>query len=91
MDPGTKMGLGRTKNKSAHNLFKKNVCVGLVITNPTQLEQAQMDTICEIYRDLFVFPNRQNFVDCTVHKVLTWQLTIQVVQLYNDVVGTVSC
>jgi hypothetical protein len=26
----------------------------------------------------------QNFADCTVHTVLTWKLTIQVVRPYSD-------
>jgi hypothetical protein len=38
MDLGAKMGPGRPKNQSAQNLFKTDVCVGLVDTNPTQLE-----------------------------------------------------
>jgi hypothetical protein len=56
------MGPGRPKNQSAQNRFKMDVCVGLVDTNPTQLERAQTDIVCERYRDLFVFPNMQNFL-----------------------------
>jgi len=41
MDPGTKMEPGRLKNQSAQNLFKMDVSIGLVITNPTQLEMDQ--------------------------------------------------
>jgi hypothetical protein len=70
------MGPGRPKNQSAHNRFKTDVCVGLVITNPMQLEWAQTYTICEIYCVLFVLPNTQNFDDCAVRIVLMWQLTI---------------
>jgi hypothetical protein len=33
LDPRAKMGPGRPKHQSAHNLFKKDVCVGLVDTN----------------------------------------------------------
>jgi hypothetical protein len=74
------MGPGRPKNQNVHNLFKMDVCIGIVHTNPTQLEWAQKDTVCERYRDLFVFPNKQNFDDYavrTVRTVLTWQLTVQ--------------
>jgi hypothetical protein len=60
IDPGTKMGLGRPKYKSAQNGFKMDVCVGLVDTNPTQLERAQTDVVCERYRDLFIWSNMQN-------------------------------
>jgi hypothetical protein len=74
------MGPGRPKNQSAQNGFKKDVCLGLVDMNPTQLERAQTDIVCERYRDLFVLSNRQKFVDCTVRTVLTWQLTVQVVR-----------
>ena len=45
LDLKTKMGPGRPKNKSAQNGFKTNVCVGLVNTNPTQLERAQIDVV----------------------------------------------
>jgi len=34
------------------------------------------------------FPNKQNFDNCavrTIHTLLTWQLTVQVVWLYSDV------
>jgi hypothetical protein len=61
MDPGTKMGLGRPKNQSAHNHFKTDVCIGLIVTNPTQLEWAQTNVVCERYHVLFIFPNMQNF------------------------------
>jgi hypothetical protein len=60
------MGLGRPKNQSSYNHFKTDVCVGLVITNPMQLERAQTDVVCERYHDLFIFPNRKNFVNCTI-------------------------
>jgi hypothetical protein len=66
-------------------IASNRTCVGLVVTNPTQFEWAQTNTICERYRGLFVLPNKQNFDDCavcTVRTVLTWQLTIQVVQTY---------
>jgi hypothetical protein len=39
-DPGDQILL---KIQSAQNRFKSNICVGLVITNPTQLERVQMD------------------------------------------------
>jgi hypothetical protein len=35
-DPGDQILL---KNQSAQNRFKMDMCIGLVITNPTQLEQ----------------------------------------------------
>jgi len=54
MDLGTKMGLGRDKNKSSQNNFKMYVCVGLIDTNPTQLERTQIDTVCERYRGMFI-------------------------------------
>jgi hypothetical protein len=59
LDLGTKLGLGRPKNQSSHNGFKTDVCIGLIDTNPTQLERAQTDIVCSRYRDLFIFPNRQ--------------------------------
>jgi hypothetical protein len=59
LDLGTKMGLGRPKNQSAQNGFKTDVCVGLIDTNPTQLEWDQTNVVCEIYHSLFVSPNRQ--------------------------------
>jgi hypothetical protein len=59
LDLGTKMGPGRPKNQSSQNGFKMDVCVGLVDTNPTQLEWAQTDVVCSRYRDLFIWPNRQ--------------------------------
>jgi hypothetical protein len=69
MDPRAKMGPGRPKNKNAQNLFKMDVCVGIVDMDPTQLERAQTDIVCERYHDLFVLPNMQNlmtvqFVQC---------------------------
>jgi hypothetical protein len=79
MDLGTKMAPGRTKNQSDQNHFKMDVCVGLVVTNPTQLEQAQTDVVCERFRVLFVSPNKKIFANCTVckiHTVLTWKLII---------------
>jgi hypothetical protein len=54
LDPGAKMGLGRPKNKSAQNIFKMNMCVGLIYTNSSQLERAQTGILCETYRGLFV-------------------------------------
>jgi hypothetical protein len=84
LDLGTKMGPGRPKNQSAQNGFKTDVCVGLVDTNPTQLERAQTDIVCERYHGLFISSNRQKKnVDCTVRTVLTWQLTVQVIRPYN--------
>ena len=65
------MGPGRPKNKSAQNHFKTDVCVDLVVMNPMQLEWDQTDTVCERYRDLFIFPNMQKFVDCTIYIVHT--------------------
>ena len=79
------MGPGRPKNQSSQNVFKTAVCVGLVVTNPMQLEQAQTDVVIKIYHDLFVFQNMQNFVDYTVRTVMMWQLNVQVVQMYSDV------
>jgi hypothetical protein len=84
------MGPGRPKNQSAQNHFKTDVCIGLIVTNPTQLERAQTDTVCERYHVLFILPNMQNFVDCTVRTVLTWQLTVQVIRPYSDMAGTVG-
>jgi hypothetical protein len=49
------MGPGRPKNKSAQNVFKMDMCVGLIDTNPTQLERAQTDILCERYRSLCSF------------------------------------
>jgi hypothetical protein len=75
MDPGTKIGPGRTKNKSDQNRFKMDVCVGLVITNPTQIEQDETYIVCKLYHDLFIFPNMKNFDDYafrTLCTVLTW-------------------
>jgi hypothetical protein len=48
MDPGIKIGPGRPKNQSSQNGFKTDVCIGLVVTNPMQLERAQTNTICEV-------------------------------------------
>jgi hypothetical protein len=45
LDLRTKMGPGRPKNQSAQNGFKMDMCVGLVDTNPTQLERAQTDVV----------------------------------------------
>jgi hypothetical protein len=59
LDPGARWGSERPKNKSAQNLLKIDVCVGLDITNPMQLEWDQMGAVCSRYRDLFIFPNRQ--------------------------------
>jgi hypothetical protein len=64
------MGPGRPKNQISHNHFKMDVCIGLVVTNPTQLEWDQTDIVCERYHVLFVLSNKQNFVDCIVHTVL---------------------
>jgi hypothetical protein len=77
------MGPRRPKNQSDQNGFKMDVCIGLIDTNPAQLERVQTDIVCKIYHGLFVFPNRQKFVDCTVHIVLTWKLTLQSVQTYR--------
>jgi hypothetical protein len=65
------MGLGMPKYQSAWNRFKMDVCVGLVDTNSTQLERAQTDTVCKIYRGLFVFSNRQKLI--TVQSVQSLQ------------------
>jgi hypothetical protein len=55
-----------------------DVCVGLVDTNPMQLERAQTDVVCSRYHVLFILPNRQKkmmtlqsvqchvVIDCTV-------------------------
>jgi hypothetical protein len=45
LDPGARWGSKRPKNQSAQNLFKMDVCVGLNVMNPTQLERAQMDVV----------------------------------------------
>jgi hypothetical protein len=90
MDPGTKMGPGRPKNQSAQNGFKMDMCVGLIDMNPMQLEWAQTDIVCERYRGLLFCQTGKNFDDCTVRTVLTWQLTVQVVWSYSDMVGTVA-
>jgi hypothetical protein len=55
------MGLGRPKDKSSRNRFKMDVSIDLADMNPTQLKQAQTDTICEIYNGLFVLSKKQNF------------------------------
>jgi len=73
-DPGTKMGLGRPKNQNSQNHFKSDMCEGLVVTNPTQLERAQTYIVCQ---------TRIFFTDCTVRTVLTWQLTVQFVRSYR--------
>jgi hypothetical protein len=70
LDLETKMGPGRPKNQSSHIGLKKKLCVGLIDTNPTQLEWAQTDVVCSIYHDLFVFPNRQKV---NVEVSLMWQ------------------
>jgi hypothetical protein len=69
LDLGTKLGPRRPKNKTSQNGFKTDVCVGLVDTNPMQLERAQMDVVCSKYHGLFIWPNRQNNDDCTVRTV----------------------
>jgi hypothetical protein len=56
------MGLRRPEKQSAHNVFKTDVCIGPVDTNPTQLERDQTDTICERYRGLFVLSNKQKLM-----------------------------
>jgi len=45
LDPRAKMGSRRPTNQSAQNLFKTDVCIGLIDTNPTQLEWAQTDVV----------------------------------------------
>jgi hypothetical protein len=77
------MGPGRPKNQSSHNRFKMDVCVGLIVMNPTQLEWAQMDIVCERYCLLFVLPNMQNFADCTIRTVLMWAVDCTVVRSYR--------
>jgi hypothetical protein len=67
LDPGDKMGLGRPKHRSDQNIFKTDMRVGLTYTNPTQLERAQTNIVCEIYHDLFIFPNRKILM--TLHSV----------------------
>jgi hypothetical protein len=84
------MGLGRPKNQSSQNRFKMGVCIGLVITNPTKLEWDQTNTVCEIYHDLFVLPNMQNFADCTVRIVLMWKLTVQSIRSYSEVASLLT-
>jgi hypothetical protein len=56
---GTKMGPGMPTNQSAQNGFKTDMCIGLVDTNPTQLERAQTNVLCSRYRGLFLSLNRQ--------------------------------
>jgi hypothetical protein len=56
--------------------------------NPTQLEWAQTDVVCERYHDLFISSNRQKNDDCTVRTVLTWKLIVHVVQDVERCVGT---
>jgi hypothetical protein len=82
LDPGARWGSERPKNQSAHNIIKKDVCVGLVDTNPTQLERAQTDVVCSRYGDLFILPNKQKktmteqFVQCHVVADCTGHTTI---------------
>ena len=69
LDLGTKMGPGRPKNKSSRNGFKTDMCIGLVDTNPTQLEWAQTNVVCSRYDDLFIFPKMQKNDYCTIRIV----------------------
>jgi hypothetical protein len=57
LDLGTKMGPGRPKNQSSQNGFKMDMCIGLVDTNPMQLERAQTNVVCSRYCGLFVSSN----------------------------------
>jgi hypothetical protein len=68
LDLGTKMGLGRPKNQSAQNGFKMDMCVGLVDMNPTQLERAQTDVVC------------QDIAICSFRQTCKKMLTVQSVQ-----------
>jgi hypothetical protein len=79
LDLGAKMGPERLKNQSAQNLFKTNVCVGLIDVNQTQLERDQTNVVCERYN----LAKEAKFVDCTIRTVLTWQLTVQDVRPYR--------
>jgi hypothetical protein len=56
------MDLRRPKKQSAHNVFKTDVCIGPVEMNPTQLERAQTDTVCDRYRGLFILSNKQKLM-----------------------------
>jgi hypothetical protein len=90
LDLGARWGSERPKNQSAQNIFKTDVCVGLDVTNPTQLERAQTDIVCSRYHDLFVLPNRQTFDDCIVYTVRTMPRGSLLYSLYDhtiDVVG----
>ena len=71
LDPGARWGSEGPKNQSAQDLFKMDVCIGLDVMNPTQLERAQTDVVFSNYGDLFVFPNRQKNDDCAVRTVHT--------------------
>jgi hypothetical protein len=79
------MGPGRPKNQSSQNLFKKGVCVGLVNTNPMQLERDQMTPYA---KDIMVYSFCQTgkiLTDCTVCTVLMWQLTYRSYVRTSDV------
>jgi len=67
-----------------------DTCVGLILTNPMQLEWVQMDVVCERYHVLSIFPNKKNFVDCTVRTVLMWQLIIHSIRPYNAYMKVMS-
>jgi hypothetical protein len=59
-----------------------DVCIGLVDTNPTQLEWAQTNIVCSSYGDLFIFPNMQKMmtvqsVQCHVAADCTGCMSIQ--------------
>jgi hypothetical protein len=56
------MGPRRPKHKGSQNRFKMDVCICIIDMNPTQLEQAQIDVVCEIYHDMFVLSKRQNLM-----------------------------
>jgi hypothetical protein len=59
LDTGTKMGRGRPKNKSSHNGLKTDVSVGLFDMNPVKHEWTQVNSIREIYHDLFISSNME--------------------------------
>jgi hypothetical protein len=70
-----------------------DVCVGLVDTNPMQLERAQTDIVCSRYRDLFILPNRQKMmtvqsVQCHVAADCTGRTDCTCGIVGDDVVGS---
>jgi hypothetical protein len=77
------MGPGRPKNQSAQNGFKMDVCVGLVDTNPTQLERAQTERrMLKISRSVHFSKHAKKMmtvqsVQCHVAADCTGRTTIQ--------------